>query len=105
MTIMARAFRAAYLIYAPSKPSEINTHSLHDALPIFTGASWWAGSPQPRRVGCRTSVCPHASTSGAQMQFGRYYEERSEEHTSELQSPVHVVCRLLLVNKNGEISA
>src|SRR5438876_9015969 len=25
---------------------------------------------------------------------------RSEEHTSELQSPVHIVCRLLLENKN-----
>src|SRR5690348_17520660 len=26
-------------------------------------------------------------------------EERSEEHTSELQSPVHLVCRLLLEKK------
>src|SRR5438552_12982065 len=28
------------------------------------------------------------------------YEQRSEEHTSELQSPDHLVCRLLLENKN-----
>src|SRR5438876_2366292 len=28
-------------------------------------------------------------------------EARSEEHTSELQSPVHLVCRLLLEKKNG----
>src|SRR5690348_17948582 len=27
---------------------------------------------------------------------------RSEEHTSELQSPVHLVCRLLLEKKNKE---
>src|SRR5690348_18221313 len=27
--------------------------------------------------------------------------ERSEEHTSELQSPVHLVCRLLLEKKKG----
>src|SRR5690348_17776605 len=27
--------------------------------------------------------------------------ERSEEHTSELQSPVHLVCRLLLEKKNN----
>src|SRR6202040_2121874 len=27
---------------------------------------------------------------------------RSEEHTSELQSPVHLVCRLLLEKKNNE---
>src|SRR6267154_848132 len=31
-------------------------------------------------------------------------EERSEEHTSELQSPVHLVCRLLREKKkNGEL--
>src|SRR5690348_17484006 len=29
--------------------------------------------------------------------------DRSEEHTSELQSPVHLVCRLLLEKKNGMI--
>src|SRR5690348_18029390 len=28
--------------------------------------------------------------------------DRSEEHTSELQSPVHLVCRLLLEKKNNE---
>src|SRR4051794_41320448 len=28
---------------------------------------------------------------------------RSEEHTSELQSPVHLVCRLLLEKKNNNI--
>src|SRR5256885_11525471 len=27
--------------------------------------------------------------------------QRSEEHTSELQSPCNIVCRLLLDNKNG----
>src|SRR5690348_18196334 len=29
-------------------------------------------------------------------------DKRSEEHTSELQSPVHLVCRLLLENKNQQ---
>src|SRR5690348_17858079 len=29
------------------------------------------------------------------------YVERSEEHTSELQSPVHLVCRLLLEKKKN----
>src|SRR5690348_17682028 len=31
--------------------------------------------------------------------------DKSEEHTSELQSPVHLVCRLLLEKKNNVISA
>src|SRR5438876_7577344 len=30
----------------------------------------------------------------------RIWHMRSEEHTSELQSPVHIVCRLLLEKKN-----
>src|SRR5690348_1184280 len=34
--------------------------------------------------------------------YRRLYDlERSEEHTSELQSPVHLVCRLLLEKKNS----
>src|SRR5438876_4242367 len=39
----------------------------------------------------------------ALWQYGpvpRKINERSEEHTSELQSPVHLVCRLLLEKKN-----
>src|SRR5690348_17755281 len=31
------------------------------------------------------------------------YRTRSEEHTSELQSPVHLVCRLLLEKKNNNL--
>src|SRR5690348_17906673 len=33
---------------------------------------------------------------------GYCYATRSEEHTSELQSPVHLVCRLLLEKKNKQ---
>src|SRR5438876_3894204 len=38
-------------------------------------------------------LCPHFRRSSS----------RSEEHTSELQSPVHLVCRLLLEKKNVAI--
>src|SRR5438876_5751978 len=31
-----------------------------------------------------------------------WFSSRSEEHTSELQSPVHLVCRLLLEKKNKQ---
>src|SRR5690348_18083250 len=34
---------------------------------------------------------------------GEEQDHRSEEHTSELQSPVHLVCRLLLEKKNKKI--
>src|SRR2546422_7947114 len=66
--------------------TEIYTLSLHDALPIWTRrrpADWLSrstGNPDetPRAVG-----------------------SRSEEHTSELQSRLHLVCRLLLEKKKG----
>src|SRR6266581_1231314 len=35
----------------------------------------------------------------------RIIVERSEEHTSELQSPVHLVCRLLLEKKKRRLSS
>src|SRR6267154_6597695 len=60
--------------------TEIYTLSLHDALPI-----WPRSSPAP-------AVPRHASWSP-------HRPARSEEHTSELQSPVHLVCRLLLEKK------
>src|SRR5690348_18044752 len=56
-------------------------------------------------VGCRASwvascrpmaAISAASIAGALVIIGR---QRPEEHTSELQSPVHLVCRLLLEKK------
>src|SRR5687768_17974210 len=48
----------------------------------------------PNRYACRTSlgnICPECITTGI--------NSRSEEHTSELQSRLHLVCRLLLEKK------
>src|SRR5258705_4896467 len=42
------------------------------------------------------------STSTNSCWFGGFIRQRSEEHTSELQSLRHLVCRLLLENKNKE---
>src|SRR5690348_17749655 len=47
------------------------------------------------RVAASAAGCPH---EGHQRRSGR-----SEEHTSELQSPVHLVCRLLLEKKKKKI--
>src|SRR5690348_301380 len=46
--------------------------------------------------------CSQAKNEKNPMQ-GKDFEKRSEEHTSELQSPVHLVCRLLLEKKNRSI--
>src|SRR2546429_4353662 len=49
-------------------------------------------------------VWGHRCRSGHQSSFGAYVgqrHDRSEEHTSELQSRLHLVCRLLLEKKNN----
>src|SRR5258708_4281392 len=47
---------------------------------------------------CRASTNPR----NGYRQCLEPYRKRSEEHTSELQSPDHLVCRLLLEKKNKE---
>ena len=42
------------------------------------------------------SIWPRMGRLGFLAEHSRSQEVRSEEHTSELQSPVHLVCRLLL---------
>src|SRR5260370_28153528 len=69
--------------------TEIYTLSLHDALPILPRAS------KDNRRRCRCFLLRVAS-SGAANSFGTL---RSEEHTSELQSHLNLVCRLLLEKK------
>src|SRR5690348_17797940 len=50
-------------------------------------------------VGCRAFV--HRSVRLLLRRCPAPVADRSEEHTSELQSPVHLVCRLLLEKKNN----
>src|SRR6266581_8713791 len=68
-----------FFFFDDTATPDIYTLSLHDALPIPTADSWPLGG---------ITVGP----DGALW----FTEGRSEEHTSELQSPVHLVCRLLL---------
>src|SRR5438309_6587816 len=75
------------LIFFSSAPptTEIYTLSLHDALPI---------SHAPR------ADAPRRQERGARVRPLDPRAPRSEEHTSELQSQFHLVCRLLLEKKN-----
>src|SRR5438876_4415417 len=59
------------------------------------GAAVAAGARKFTRIAVATEVDPPAAPCGACRQL----LARSEEHTSELQSPVHLVCRLLLEKK------
>src|SRR5258708_31700352 len=60
------------------------------ALPATTGAG--AGC-----LGAGPAACPRTNSTAASVPRARSI--RSEEHTSELQSPDHLVCRLLLEKK------
>src|SRR5258705_13758083 len=79
--------------------TEIYTLSLHDALPICSATS---------RGSWRSHTCTasEAEPTDSQREVTQV-SVRSEEHTSELQSLRHLVCRLLLEKKNKktEISA
>src|SRR5205809_5576817 len=73
------------------------TLSLHDALPILRGDGLLRGALEGRVTGAAigndaTAVALHHRQRAEQPR-------RSEEHTSELQSRLHLVCRLLLEKK------
>src|ERR1035438_10886983 len=70
-----------FFFFNDTATTEIYTLSLHDALPIWQIVGRYPG---PRHAGRRP--CLH----------------RSEEHTSELQSLRHLVCRLLLEKKKKD---
>src|SRR5256885_13095021 len=70
-----------FFFFNDTATTEIYTLSLHDALPI---------SSAPRTTGGRRDRRPTIAS---------YSPARSEEHTSELQSPCNLVCRLLLEKK------
>src|SRR5438876_7169899 len=57
------------------------------------------------RVGPRSTPyvepCSFSTIAVIESPSPRRGPDRSEEHTSELQSPVHLVCRLLLEKKNA----
>src|SRR6266571_8867062 len=67
----------SFFFFNDTATTEIYTLSLHDALPISSPPSCTRGESRHRSCG----------------------PMRSEEHTSELQSHVNLVCRLLLEKK------
>src|SRR5207244_12331317 len=103
----------------PARASaQLHILSLHDALPISTRtvAHTIAHSP---RLDLKSQHIPHCrlaphlvSKTVTGGSVGRGFKSlplrslsripRSEEHTSELQSPDHLVCRLLLEKKKAD---
>src|SRR5690625_6940869 len=88
--------------------TEIYTLSLHDALPISASSSVLVKSTSTRPPALRSTPSSSRCSSGApewrSMVASTGALARSEEHTSELQSRGHLVCRLLLEKKNKQSS-
>src|SRR5690242_21585041 len=95
--------------------TEISTLSLHDALPISgAGSEMWVASSHremlPTSPATRAGAWPYADqTMSVEPEkkrigiMGCTFDPRSEEHTSELQSHVNLVCRLLLEKKRKQL--
>src|SRR5690348_17683200 len=95
------------LFFIDSAATAIYTLSLHDALPISDFFLAMAFDVDAFR---KPSSVRAYLRDWAGRNFGPQYQDRiasimwryrSEEHTSELQSPVHLVCRLLLEKKKN----
>src|SRR5256885_17208074 len=83
-----------FFFFNDTATTEIYTLSLHDALPIWGGVDA-AGRILAQKLGeALGKPFVIENRGGANGNIGR-----SEEHTSELQSPCNIVCRLLLEKK------
>src|SRR3712207_8984114 len=87
-----------FFFFNDTATTEIYTLSLHDALPIF----------ELIRGGKRQTINITIAERPAETALGTgrtpaEADDRSEEHTSELQSRQYLVCRLLLEKKDNEL--
>src|SRR2546422_4974304 len=95
-----------FFFFNDTATTEIYTLSLHDALPIWPPPKAYRSPASSRRHshrGCR----PMPPTSGRRPLPNGWIgcrATRSEEHTSELQSRLHLVCRLLLEKKKKQLA-
>src|SRR5256885_17217406 len=83
-----------FFFFKDPATTEIYTLPLHDALPISVQER--ADSPLVRGI-------EHDGQARVPPQGPVRQTQRSEEHTSELQSPCNLVCRLLLEKKKNAV--
>src|SRR2546422_3613564 len=79
-----------FFFFNDTATTEIYTLSLHDALPICFAR---------RQLAQHLALPVGGQPVCVQEQLVGLERHRSEEHTSELQSRLHLVCRLLLEKK------
>src|SRR5437763_9937571 len=89
--------------FSATATSEIYTLSLHDALPIclLLANSLSQTLQAALLMMIVVRVTRGVDWRGLALSAGKIANPRSEEHTSELQSPMYLVCRLLLEKKKN----
>src|SRR5258705_3844289 len=97
---------SVFFFFNDTATTEIYTLSLHDALPICLVAEQRAeGLALVDEGGLLTDLAMPSEGTDAHVTLlaaeylASHTRQRSEEHTSELQSLRHLVCRLLLEKK------
>src|SRR2546423_7438038 len=97
-----RSVFAIFFFFNDTATTEIYTLSLHDALPISGAPTEPPRRPRTRSQNderrCVNTTCERHATVACRSHV--VLTQRSEEHTSELQSLAYLVCRLLLEKKN-----
>src|SRR5690348_18072906 len=94
-------------MFNPTAPPDSYTLSLHDALPICEPAvdrglaDDVADGGNADQAAVSSQLLQLLVVQVARPVVDGAAPCRSEEHTSELQSPVHLVCRLLLEKKKA----
>src|SRR5207247_5777936 len=113
---LSAAARFLFFFLCARSPAALSSLSLHDALPISLLAADQAGRADLLRQSSSSDLEPAIAALGhrheqaaaevlAQVESAVDDRTRSEEHTSELQSRVDLVCRLLLEKKNSTNTA
>src|SRR5690554_7275631 len=90
-----------FFFFNDTATTEIYTLSLHDALPISFFNPMKSSLSGRSQASVRHKIAGSARFSDLSLK--RQNSPRSEEHTSELQSRPHLVCRLLLEKKKNNI--
>src|SRR3712207_6990560 len=90
-----------FFFFNDTATTEIYTLSLHDALPILQPRARRGDGPLRLRWAGDGDRRPHRHGDAADSRHVGV--DRSEEHTSELQSRQYLVCRLLLEKKKKEL--
>src|SRR5690349_23718523 len=92
-------YRALFFFFTETPPPELYALSLHDALPILFARAVYLVRAIAHRL--RVAVIVVVVADGHHLRVHACELERSEEHTSELQSRRDLVCRLLLEKKKN----